>query len=82
MIRRRYAPEEGSALLEIDAPIAREPRPAERPRVSLSTGVTDWPHPIPHLDGLTPPAPNGPPLTFIGTFTILAGVFFTDQRGT
>jgi len=29
----------------------------------------------PHLDGLTPPEPSGRP----GTFTLLAGVFLTDQ---
>lgn len=29
----------------------------------------------PHLDGLTPPDPSGQP----GTFTLLAGVFLTDQ---
>lgn len=29
----------------------------------------------PHLDGLTPPLPNGQPYTF----TLLAGVFLTDQ---
>ena len=29
----------------------------------------------PHMDGLTPPEPDGRP----GTFTLLAGIFLTDQ---
>jgi hypothetical protein len=31
----------------------------------------------PHIDGITPPDPSGIP----GTFTLLAGIFLTDQQG-
>ena len=49
-----------------------------RPReAQVSLNIPPWNHRPggPHLDGLTPPEPSGRP----GTFTMLAGVFLTDQ---
>jgi hypothetical protein len=45
--------------------------------VQISLNVPPWPHRPsgPHIDGLTPPEPDGRP----GTFTVLAGIFLTDQ---
>src|SRR5215510_3407784 len=47
-------------------------------QVQVSLNIPPWRHRPggPHLDGLTPPEPDGRP----GTFTLLAGVFLTDQR--
>jgi hypothetical protein len=44
----------------------------------VTTTVPPWPHRPggPHVDGLTPPAPDGRP----GTFSMPAGVWLTDQR--
>jgi Phytanoyl-CoA dioxygenase (PhyH) len=49
--------------------------PPEQIQVSLNIPV--WRHQPggPHIDGLTPPEPSGRP----GTFTVLAGIFLTDQ---
>ena len=46
-------------------------------QAQVSLNIPPWPHRPggPHLDGLTPPEPSGRP----GTFTMLAGVFLTDQ---
>jgi hypothetical protein len=43
----------------------------------LALTLPPWPNPPggPHVDGLTPPEPNGRP----GTFSLLAGVWLTDQ---
>lgn len=42
----------------------------------ISLNMPPWPHPGgPHIDGLTPPEPDGRP----GTFTLLAGLMLTDQ---
>lgn len=43
----------------------------------LAVTIPPWPHRpgAPHLDGLVPPAPDGVP----GTFTLLAGLWLTDQ---
>ena len=47
-------------------------------QAQVSLNIPPWRHRPggPHLDGLTPPEPSGRP----GTFTMLAGVFLTDQR--
>jgi hypothetical protein len=52
---------------------AREPDFAQ-----LATTIPHWPHQpgCPHLDGLTPPPPDGRP----GTFSLLCGVWLSDQR--
>ena len=50
----------------------------ERPdHVQISLNIPQWPHVPggPHIDGLTPPEPDGRP----ATFTLLAGIFLTDQ---
>ncbi len=44
-------------------------------QVSLNIPPCDHRPGGPHLDGLTPPEPSGRP----GTFTLLAGIFLTDQ---
>jgi hypothetical protein len=43
----------------------------------VATTIPPWPHRPggPHVDGLTPPAPDGRP----ATFTMLAGVWLSDQ---
>ena len=43
----------------------------------LATTIPPWPHRPggPHVDGLTPPPPDGRP----GTFSLLAGIWLTDQ---
>ena len=54
------------------------PASFERPdHVQVSLNIPPWPHQPggPHIDGLTPPETNGRP----GTFTMLAGIFLTDQ---
>ena len=45
--------------------------------VQISRNVPPWSHHPggPHIDGLTPPEADGRP----GTFTVLAGIFLTDQ---
>jgi phytanoyl-CoA dioxygenase PhyH len=53
----------------------------ERPgHVQISLNIPPWPHVPggPHIDGLTPPEPDGQP----ATFTVLAGIFLTDQTRT
>ena len=46
-------------------------------QVQVSLNIPVWDHRPggPHIDGLTPPEPCGRP----GTFTLLAGIFLTDQ---
>ena len=46
-------------------------------QVQVSLNIPPWDHRPggPHIDGLSPPEPTGRP----GTFTLLAGVFLTDQ---
>lgn len=46
-------------------------------QVQISLNIPPWSHRPggPHVDGLAPPEPSGRP----GTFTLLAGVFLTDQ---
>ena len=45
--------------------------------IQISLNIPQWNHRPggPHIDGLTPPEPDGRP----GTFTLLAGIFLTDQ---
>jgi hypothetical protein len=45
--------------------------------IQISRNIPPWNHRPggPHIDGLTPPEPDGRP----GTFTVLAGIFLTDQ---
>jgi Phytanoyl-CoA dioxygenase (PhyH) len=58
--------------------IIRPLRLAVPGQAQVSLNIPPWPHRPggPHLDGLTPPEPGGRP----GTFTMLAGIFLTDQR--
>jgi hypothetical protein len=68
--------EEGGALDTAGSLIA--PQPLQKPeQVQISLNIPIWTHRPggPHLDGLTPTEPSGRP----GTFTMLAGVFLTDQ---
>jgi hypothetical protein len=53
--------------------LVREPDFAQ-----LATTIPPWPHRPggPHVDGLTPPDPDGRP----ATFSLLAGVWLTDHR--
>jgi hypothetical protein len=46
-------------------------------QAQVSLNIPPWKHRPggPHIDGLTPPEPDGRP----GTFTVLAGLFLTDQ---
>jgi hypothetical protein len=46
-------------------------------QLQVSLNIPIWKHRPggPHIDGLTPPEPSGRP----GTFTMLAGIFLTDQ---
>jgi Phytanoyl-CoA dioxygenase (PhyH) len=46
-------------------------------QLQVSLNIPVWNHRPggPHIDGLTPPEPSGRP----GTFTMLAGIFLTDQ---
>ena len=50
-------------------------KPPRQVQVSLNIPPREHRPGGPHLDGLTPPEPSGRP----GTFTLLAGVFLTDQ---
>lgn len=50
-------------------------RPPRQVQISLNIPPRKHRPGGPHLDGLTPPEPSGRP----GTFTLLAGVFLTDQ---
>jgi hypothetical protein len=45
--------------------------------VQIALNIPPWPHRPggPHVDGINPPEPSGRP----GTFTLLAGIFLTDQ---
>jgi hypothetical protein len=54
--------------LDIEQPVAAQ----------LATTIPRWPHRPggPHVDGITPVEPDGRP----GTFTMLAGVWLSDQR--
>jgi len=49
-------------------------------QIQVSLSIPIWNHRPggPHIDGLTPPEPSGRP----GTFTMLAGIFLTDQQTT
>jgi hypothetical protein len=51
-------------------------RAPEQAQVSLNIPPNNHRPGGPHLDGLTPPEPSGRP----GTFTLLAGIFLTDQQ--
>jgi hypothetical protein len=48
----------------------------EQVQISLNLPPFDHLPGGPHMDGLAPPEPDGRP----GTFTLLAGIFLTDQR--
>jgi ectoine hydroxylase-related dioxygenase (phytanoyl-CoA dioxygenase family) len=57
------------------------PERFDRPdHVQISLNIPPWPHRPGglHIDGLTPPEPDGRP----GTFTLLVGIFLTDQTRT
>lgn len=82
----RFGPE-GHRLLEfyrdagigqLAAQLLREDLELREPDFAqYAVTVPPWPHRpgAPHLDGLTPPAENGIP----GTFSLLAGLWLTDQ---
>ena len=64
------------ALSLVESAIA--PKKIETPhQIQVSLNIPPWKHRPggPHLDGLTPPEADGRP----GTFTLLAGVFLSDQ---
>lgn len=65
-------------LEELTAGLLRPGLGVEEPDFAqVATTIPPWPHRPggPHMDGLTPPAPDGRP----GTFSLLAGVWLTDQ---
>jgi hypothetical protein len=62
-----------SAAESLIAPARFEP--PEQVQISLNVPPFDHIPGGPHVDGLMPPEPDGRP----GTFTLLAGIFLTDQ---
>jgi len=65
-------------LAHLAAALVREDLPLQEPGAAqLAVTIPTWRHRPggPHLDGITPLPPDGAP----GTFTLLAGVWLTDQ---
>lgn len=65
-------------VAELAAQLVREDLPLQDPDFAqLAVTVPPWPHRPggPHVDGITPTLPDGTP----GTFTLLAGVWLSDQ---
>jgi hypothetical protein len=68
-----------SGIAELAAAVLRPDLPPQRPDFAqLATTIPRWPHRPggPHVDGISPPLPDGTP----GTFSLLAGVLLTDHR--
>jgi hypothetical protein len=66
-----------SAAVELAACLVTPLQLIKPHQVQISLNIPVWNHRPggPHIDGLTPPEPSGRP----GTFTMLAGIFLTDQ---
>jgi hypothetical protein len=65
-------------LGELAADLLRPDLPPEQPDCAqLATTIPPWPHRPggPHVDGISPPLPDGTP----GTFSLLAGAWLTDH---
>jgi hypothetical protein len=68
----------GAGVAELAADLLRpDLAPDEPDFAQLATTIPPWPHRPggPHVDGVTPPEPDGRP----GTFSLLAGVWLTDH---
>ena len=68
-----------SGIAELAAAVLRPDLPPQQPDFAqLATTIPRWPHRPggPHVDGISPPLPDGTP----GTFSLLAGVLLTDHR--
>jgi len=88
--RAGYAPASDHGLLrfyrqtrlgELAAALLRPELPPEEPDFAqLATTFPPWPHRPggPHVDGISPPLPDGTP----GTFSLLAGAWLTDHSET
>jgi hypothetical protein len=69
-----------SGIAELAAGLLRPELPPDEPGFAqLATTIPPWPHrPAgPHVDGISPPSPDGRP----ETFSLLAGAWLTDQAG-
>ena len=67
-----------SGIAQLAAGLLRPDLTIEEPDFAqLATTIPPWPHRPggPHVDGITPPEPDGRP----GTFTLLAGAWLSDQ---
>ena len=67
-----------SGISELAASLLRPDLPPQEPDFAqLAATVPPWPHRPggPHVDGISPPAPDGMP----GTFSLLAGAWLTDH---
>jgi hypothetical protein len=67
-----------AGLGRLAAGLLKAGRPVSEPGFAqLATTIPYWPHRPggPHVDGLTPPPPDGRP----GTFSLLAGAWLSDQ---
>jgi len=67
-----------SGLGELAAGLLRPDLPPDEPDFAqLATTIPPWPHRPggPHVDGISPPLPDGTP----GTFSLLAGAWLTDH---
>jgi hypothetical protein len=63
---------------ELAAGLLRPDLPPDQPDFAqLATTIPPWPHRPggPHVDGISPPSPDGTP----GTFSLLAGAWLTDH---
>jgi Phytanoyl-CoA dioxygenase (PhyH) len=68
-----------TGLGELAAGLLRPDLPPDQPDFAqLATTIPPWPHQPggPHVDGISPPLPDGTP----GTFSLLAGAWLTDHR--
>ena len=64
---------------ELAARLLRPDLPPREPEFAqLAATIPHWPHRPggPHVDGISPPSPDGTP----GTFSLLAGAWLTDHR--
>lgn len=67
-----------AGLGELAAGLLRPELPPDQPDFAqLATTIPPWPHRPggPHVDGISPPSPDGTP----GTFSLLAGAWLTDH---
>jgi len=68
---------QASSAVELATSLVSPLKLAKPDQLQISLNIPVWNHRPggPHLDGPTPPEPSGRP----GTFTMLAGIFLTDQ---